>query len=154
MASSSDFVVALPGECKEIFDAVGASISVQAGAGVTRGFYSLLEIAVPAATGGIAPPPPHIHHAEEEAWFILEGSLEFHIGEKITEAPVGSFVLCPRGTVHTFVIPESGARWLTIFSPSGMEGYFRDVAHRGETYATLAKNVIQEHAKKYNMEFI
>lgn len=64
---------------------------------------------------------------EEEAWFILEGTFAFQIGEGTFEVKPGSFVLAPRGTVHSFwATGPQPHRWLTIFSPSGMEGYFRD----------------------------
>jgi mannose-6-phosphate isomerase-like protein (cupin superfamily) len=46
--------------------------------------------------------PLHVHHADDEAWYVLEGSLGFRLGEREVEAREGSGVLVPRGTPHTY----------------------------------------------------
>jgi mannose-6-phosphate isomerase-like protein (cupin superfamily) len=67
----------------------------------------------------------------------------------------GSFVLAPRGTVHSFWAtgPEPH-RWLTIFSPSGMEGYFREFAHEIHQYQHAPMEQFQALARKYHFEFV
>lgn len=57
----------------------------------------MLEVVVP-GNG----PTQHIHKTEEEAFYILEGAVNIKIGEQTIRGTVGSFVLIPRGTVHTF----------------------------------------------------
>jgi mannose-6-phosphate isomerase-like protein (cupin superfamily) len=91
----------------------------------TGGAYALLEWS---ATGDLWV-PAHIHHGEEEAWYVLEGELTFHIGERTIPAPAGSFVLVPRGAPHSFANTGGGtARFLELFSPGGMERYFEERA--------------------------
>jgi mannose-6-phosphate isomerase-like protein (cupin superfamily) len=46
--------------------------------------------------------PLHIHHADDEAWYVLEGTLGFRLGEEEIEAPAGSAVLARRETPHTY----------------------------------------------------
>ena len=47
-------------------------------------------------------PPPHIHSREDESFFVLEGEIEFQVGdEKITARP-GTFIQGPRGIAHSF----------------------------------------------------
>jgi mannose-6-phosphate isomerase-like protein (cupin superfamily) len=76
-------------------------------------------------------PPPHAHKHETEAFILLSGALVFAIGPERFEAPENSFVHIPQGVIHTYA--NTGvhpAKALVIFSPAGMEGWFRDVLHR------------------------
>ena len=53
----------------------------------------------------IVAPHPHIHHAHEEGFYILEGELEFVVGTQTVRAGQGSFVMVPIGVAHTFSNP-------------------------------------------------
>src|SRR5258706_374391 len=68
----------------------------------TRGTLGLaeFEVAPHAPT-----PPPHIHHAHEEGFYVLEGELEFLAGTQTVRAGQGTFVMVPIGTIHTFTPP-------------------------------------------------
>jgi len=46
--------------------------------------------------------PLHIHHEDDEAWYVLRGKLGFRLGEEHVEAAQGSAVLARRGTAHTY----------------------------------------------------
>ncbi|WP_249305897.1 cupin domain-containing protein [Lederbergia citrea] len=61
--------------------------------------------------------PLHIHHEDDEAWYVLEGTLGFQIGEETIEAHANDGVVVPRGTPHTFWNPkEIPARYLIIMT--------------------------------------
>jgi hypothetical protein len=47
-------------------------------------------------------PPAHSHPGNEEAYFVLEGTVEFHVEDKVFEAEDGTFVLVHAGEAHTF----------------------------------------------------
>src|SRR2546421_7393157 len=49
--------------------------------------------------------PPHVHHTEDEAWYVLEGILIVRLGDREIEARAGSSVLAPHGVPHTFWNP-------------------------------------------------
>ena len=49
--------------------------------------------------------PPHLHHEDDEAWYVLEGKLVVQVGGDEVEAPAGSGVFVPRGTIHTYWNP-------------------------------------------------
>ena len=77
-----------------------------------------------------AGPIPHRHSREDESFYIIDGQLEFRIGERgerlIVAAP-GSFVFGPRGIPHT--LKNEGttpARVLVIISPAGLERFFAE----------------------------
>lgn len=60
----------------------------------------------------------HVHHSDDEAWYVLEGTLGFRLGDKTIEAPTGAAVLAPAGTPHTYWNAGPGtARYLLIGPP-------------------------------------
>jgi quercetin dioxygenase-like cupin family protein len=79
---------------------------------------------------GMAPPgggpPPHIHHFEDESFYILEGTATFHAGGQTIHAKPGDFIHIPRGTVHSLRNDgEVPARALIVISPAGPAGMQR-----------------------------
>lgn len=82
----------------------------------TGGAYCLMEHLVTAD----ANPPMHVHADEEEAFYVLDGEIEFEVDGTVTTAVAGSFALVPRGAVHTFRVLTDTARMLVIASaPQG-----------------------------------
>ena len=85
---------------------------------------SLAMIVCDAAPGG--GPPPHIHENEDEAFYVLDGTFEILLGDRVVTARAGDFAFVPRGTVHRFAnAGDATGRILITFTPSGMEGFFR-----------------------------
>jgi quercetin dioxygenase-like cupin family protein len=74
-----------------------------------------------------AGPPPHVHHLEEEQFYVLEGELAFSVGDRTFQVKTGDFVHIPRGTVHSFKNAGTPSRLLVTFSPASIEGFFREV---------------------------
>lgn len=68
-------------------------------------------------------PALHIHHHEDEAWYVLDGQMTFYVGDEELEAPSGSFVFAPRGIVHTFTVDVEPTRVLVLASPAGFERF-------------------------------
>ena len=61
--------------------------------------------------------PLHLHHHDEEAWYVLEGALGFRLGEDELQAEAGSAVIAPPGTPHTYWNAGSGAaRYLLVMT--------------------------------------
>jgi quercetin dioxygenase-like cupin family protein len=89
-----------------------------------NGAYFIMEAIIPSGGG----PPLHIHHREEESFYLLEGALEITLGEKKINATIGDFVQIPRRIVHGFQnVGSTAARMLLFLSPAGMEKYFEEV---------------------------
>ena len=94
--------------------------------GDTDGCFSVHDNVIPAGSPG---PLPHLHRDHEETFYVLEGELAVRVGERRITAPVGSFVVIPRGVVHQPSNPTAEpARVLLIFSPAGMEHFFEEAA--------------------------
>ncbi len=94
----------------------------------TGGRLTVYEILFPPDSG----PPLHVHEREDEAFYVLEGSLSVRMGDEEFEAPAGSFAFQPRGIPHTFRSSGEGARVLLLVVPSGFEGYFRALSRPAE----------------------
>uniref|UniRef100_Q020D9 Cupin 2, conserved barrel domain protein n=1 Tax=Solibacter usitatus (strain Ellin6076) TaxID=234267 RepID=Q020D9_SOLUE len=68
-----------------------------------------------------APPrliaPLHVHHSDDEAWYVLEGVLCVRSGDRVIEAGAGGSVVVPKGTPHTYWNPGPGPlRYLLIMT--------------------------------------
>jgi mannose-6-phosphate isomerase-like protein (cupin superfamily) len=62
--------------------------------------------------------PLHVHFEDDEAWYVLEGTLRFRLGEHEIEAPAGSAVFGRHGIPHTFWNPGPGrARYPLVLTP-------------------------------------
>jgi mannose-6-phosphate isomerase-like protein (cupin superfamily) len=58
---------------------------------------------------------PLHEHPEDEAWYVLEGTLAVRAGEDVHQIPAGGAVIVPGGTAHTFWNPRPDpARYLLI----------------------------------------
>ncbi len=98
-------------------------MTVKAGAQETGNSFTLLEWTAPA---GFAP-PPHTHHAEDEAFFILEGTMTVTCGDKRWEATPGTFVFLPCGVIHGFrVTSAEPLRGLQLTVPAGFEQFITE----------------------------
>ena len=102
-----------------------------------------------------SPRNPVRFKTEEEAFYILEGEINILVGERTIRAAAGSFVLIPRGTVHTMARSgQKPAKFLAIYSPAGIEQFFNEAAglDLADTDAYVAK--AKELAEKYNVEVV
>jgi len=75
-----------------------------------------------AEPGGEDPPlyiaPLHLHRSDDEAWYVLEGTLAFILGEERVEVPAGGAAIALRGVPHTFWNPAPvPARYVLAMTP-------------------------------------
>jgi mannose-6-phosphate isomerase-like protein (cupin superfamily) len=89
--------------------------------GLDESQFVVAEWRAPTAPAG--PPqfiaPFHVHYADDEAWYVLEGTLAFRLGNQEVEAPAGTAVFASRGVPHTYWNPHATpARYLLIMTPT------------------------------------
>ncbi|WP_433038313.1 cupin domain-containing protein [Actinomycetospora sp. CA-053990] len=73
-------------------------------------------------------PPLHRHLEEDEAFYVLSGTAQFHCDELVFDAGPGDFVLLPVGRPHTFVVgADEELRALQITTPAGFEEFAAEV---------------------------
>jgi quercetin dioxygenase-like cupin family protein len=77
---------------------------------------------------------PHFHKGHSDSFYVLEGELEFHVGDAAFTATPGSYVLAPPNVVHHFRnMGDTPARVLNLHTPGGFAQYRRELAElRGQ----------------------
>ena len=90
---------------------------IKATAADTGGQFSILEITEPPDMDG----PLHVHHREDEGFWILEGNATIEIGDMTIEAKIGDYVFAPRDIPHRYCTGPAGCRMLFIMVPGGFE---------------------------------
>ena len=119
----------------------------------TRGALGLAEFLVP--PHGHNTPHPHVHHAHEEGFYILEGELEVVVGTQTVRAGQGSFVMVPIGVAHTFSNPtERPTRLLCTFTPRRYLSYFEEASQLYQATASPGRQQMAELMARYDTEVV
>lgn len=118
--------VFLPADTGEVYWVLGGLFTYLVTGEESGGSYFTVIVDV----GPEAVPPPHIHHLEDEQFYVLEGQLTYSVGGQTFPVNTGDFIHIPRGTVHSFKNGSIPSRLLATFAPAGIEGFFREVGDR------------------------
>lgn len=100
---------------------LGALAVIRATAADTVGAMTVIEVTEPAG----AEAPLHVHHREDEAFWVLQGDVTLRIGEMIVQAHAGDYALGPRDVPHAYRVGDAGCRMLFICTPGGFEEVVR-----------------------------
>ena len=95
----------------------GCLAVIKASAADTGGQLTIVEVTEPPG----AEAPLHVHHNEDEAFWVLEGDVRLEIGETTIEAHAGDYAFGPRGIPHRYTVGERGCRMLFLLTPGGFE---------------------------------
>jgi len=94
------------------------------------GQFSLIEMLYPA--GAIV--PRHVHHREDELFYLIEGELEMRVGERQISAKPGTTIFAPRNIPHSFQVGANApVHYLILYTPAGFEGFIRDTSRPAAT---------------------
>jgi mannose-6-phosphate isomerase-like protein (cupin superfamily) len=125
-AEDAHFVAAGEGEATWF---LSNRMTMKATSKTTGGAFGLVESLI---APGFSP-PLHVHHREDESFYVLEGRVTMRCGDRVFEATAGAFVFLPRGVPHTFVVEgDTPARMLTLMTPGGGEGFFQAAGRPAE----------------------
>ena len=69
-------------------------------------------------------PPLHVHHNDDEAFYLLDGEVTVFVGGERIDLGTGDYCFAPRGIRHTWIVRSERARMLVTISPSGTEQLF------------------------------
>ena len=101
--------------------AFGFLATLKASSETTNGQVAVIEHLGPRGAGS----PLHVHHREDEWFYVLDGEMTFWVGGELVNAPAGSFVYGPRDVPHTFLVASEQARFLLVAEPAGFDAFFR-----------------------------
>ena len=89
--------------------------------------------------------PLHLHRNDDEAWYVLEGTLCVRVGKDVVEAKAGSAVFVPRGTAHTYWNPGPGlVRYLLVMT-SNIYSLIQDIHAMTERSPAALAAVFEKH---------
>lgn len=75
-----------------------------------------------------AGPGAHLHEANEEIFYVLEGSARFLVGTEWRTLEKGSFLRIPAGTMHDFENrSDAPVGLLNVFMPGGFEQFMPSI---------------------------
>ncbi|MFL5680331.1 MAG: quercetin 2,3-dioxygenase [Chloroflexota bacterium] len=148
-------VAVAPGEGQSVWS-LGGRFTVKLDGTASEDRYSLVEAVAFRSTE----PPLHIHRREDEAWYILDGEMTFHVGDEAHRATKGSFVFAPRGIPHTFTVDTEPTRVLVLASPGGFEHFALELGELATGDAAPrdlgvpAPEVLGPVAERYGIEVV
>ncbi len=96
---------------------LGGLAVIKTTAAETGGRVSIIEVTNPPGDEA----PWHVHHREDEGFWILEGSATFEVGDITVEASAGDYLFGPRDVPHRYAVGPEGCRMLFIMTPGGFE---------------------------------
>ena len=90
--------------------------------------------------------PLHVHHEDDEAWYVLEGALGFVRGDEHLRATAGTAVLVPRGAPHSYWNAQPAlTRYVIVMTPR--IAALVEAVHRPEALGR-ARELFREHASE------
>jgi quercetin dioxygenase-like cupin family protein len=133
-----------------VHNLLGAEIRIKIAGSETDGTFGFAEVTAPPGWGG---PPPHVHHAHDETFYVVEGEFEFKAGDRTLKAGPGSFLFVPREVGHAYSNPgDRPARLVGLFSPAGFEFYLSDLEKVMPAEGPLDLAAIHAVMKKYQTD--
>lgn len=102
---------------------IGTLAKIKGAGGQTGDLFGMVEFTHPP---GFAT-PLHVHHNEDEAFYVLAGSMRGICGDEVWTASAGDFVWLPRDVPHGYVVDgEETLKTLAISLPAGFESFVRE----------------------------
>ena len=135
---------------------LGARFTIKLGDAQADGRFSLVE----ALAFRSSEPPLHVHQREDEAWYVLEGAMTFHVGDGVLKATAGSFAFAPKGIPHAFTVDVEPTRVLLFAAPSGFEHFALELgvpAKDDQAPSNLAvpgPEILGPVAERYGIEIV
>ncbi|MEO6315285.1 MAG: cupin domain-containing protein [Chitinophagaceae bacterium] len=86
--------------------------------------------------------PLHVHHKQDEVFYVLEGNYYFQVGEEKFQLGAGDSIFMPMKVPHAWTQVSEKGKMMVLFQPAGkMENFFITVAGMGQepTPAGMAK---------------
>jgi mannose-6-phosphate isomerase-like protein (cupin superfamily) len=111
-------------EERKVFGSMSIDFKVSS-LGTNGGFFVMEN--TDALKGG---PPRHLHHEQEEWFYVVEGDYVVEIGDERHKLGPGDSVLAPRKVPHVWAhVGDGTGRQLIVFQPAGeMEAFFGELA--------------------------
>lgn len=131
------------------YEARGSDMWFKATSADTQGRFSFMERVLP--PGGRMP-PAHRHVGNDEAYFVLDGAVEFHVGYDLCTGKSGTFLLVPAGEAHTFGNTSTEPARLLVLHAPALDAYFADLERLWLAAEAPDRDTELALMKQYGME--
>jgi mannose-6-phosphate isomerase-like protein (cupin superfamily) len=112
---------------------LGVLTQVKATGEQTHGAYGLVEQVLPAGFAS----PWHLHHNEDETFYVVEGRITILCGEARIAAGPGTWAYGPRNIAHGFRVEGNApARLLLLTTPAGFEHFIHEMSEPATDLST------------------
>jgi len=95
-------------------------VTVKVAGAETGDAFAQIEVADPRGGGT----PVHVHHNEDETFYVLEGEVTVLVGDERFDLVAGDFLFAPRDIPHAYVVRSERSRMISTISPAGIEQLF------------------------------
>jgi quercetin dioxygenase-like cupin family protein len=118
----------------------------------TAGALSAFELSVLPQSG----PNLHVHHREDEWYYVLSGEFLFQAGGEPHTLQAGTSIWLPRGIAHVWAnLTTAEAKLLLVCQPGGFEKFFEEMGNEMERVDSPgAQDKMKEVMTKYGMELL
>ncbi len=98
----------------------------------------------------------HVHHREDEWYYVLSGEFLFKAGGEPYNLPTGASIWLPRGIPHAWANTATAeAKLILVCQPGGFENFFEEMGKEMEKAdSASAQNKMKEVMAKYGMELL
>ena len=111
----------------------------------TEGASTLFEITVAPQS----PRLPHMHHNENEIYYVLDGEFEFMDDDRTFTAGAGSVVYLRKDRFHYHRNPgDQPARALVLYQPGGIEKFIAEAGRPAEDPSSLPPSFDEEDIER------
>ena len=132
---------------QRVLQVLGEAITVKIDSEQTEGKYAVIEEVSPVGGG----PPLHVHRHEDEVFYVLEGEVEFQLGDQRFRAKAGSTAFLPRDIPHTFRnVGRIPSKVLVVIIPARFVGFFDEI----HALTKLTPEQAMELGKTYGLTFL
>ena len=122
-----------PGEGSSLW-VLGGLVTRKVSSEQNGGAYSLFETVTQPQEGV----PPHLHHREDEFFYVLDGEFEFFENGRTARGGPGDFFYVPKGNLHGFTnVGTTPGRMLNSQTPGGLhERFFEEIGEEATDLTT------------------
>ena len=138
----SELIIRKPGEGPQ-YSITGDLYRFLLSGDESGGRFTIWHATVPPGGG----PPPHIHHRENEAFYVLKGELTFYAldVDQVVKAGPGTFVHLPPDRPHRFANEgDQEVETLIMAIPAGIEKMFMEVGTPSDKALPLGPEEVQK----------
>lgn len=153
-AVSGKVVVAAPGESRFKFSTAQQArlTPCKLTSEDSGGACTAFELSALPQTG----PYLHVHHREDEWYYVLSGEFLFKAGGEPYHLPAGASIWLPRGIPHVWANTSAAeAKLILVCQPGGFEKFFEEMGNAMEKVdSASAPAKMHEVMAKYGMELL